>query len=118
MNPVRLVSFLAVLLVSASNASAHAHLDHASPQVDSVVNGSPGEVRMWFTESLEPNFSTAELRSSSGAVIGTGRVDPRNPQEMVIQAGALQPGKYKVMWKVVSVDTHRTEGSFGFEVKP
>jgi copper resistance protein C len=31
---------------------------------------------------------------------------------------ALPPGNYKVFWKVLSVDTHHTEGSFGFEVKP
>jgi hypothetical protein len=31
---------------------------------------------------------------------------------------ALPAGSYKVFWKVLSVDAHRTEGSFGFEVKP
>jgi len=30
----------------------------------------------------------------------------------------LAPGRYTVRWKVLSVDTHRTEGSFSFEVKP
>jgi methionine-rich copper-binding protein CopC len=51
-------------------------------------------------------------------VIGAGGVDPQKPQEMVISTGALPPGKYKVRWRILSVDTHRTEGSFSFEVKP
>jgi hypothetical protein len=73
---------------------------------------------MWFTQALEPRFSAAQLRSGSGAVVGTGAVDPANPKEMVIRVRALPPGKYKVRWKILSVDTHRTEGDFGFEVRP
>jgi methionine-rich copper-binding protein CopC len=30
----------------------------------------------------------------------------------------LAPGQYNVRWRVLSVDTHKTEGSFGFEVRP
>jgi copper resistance protein C len=31
---------------------------------------------------------------------------------------ALPAGQYNVRWRVISVDTHKTEGSFGFEVRP
>jgi methionine-rich copper-binding protein CopC len=106
-----------VAMVSAM-AHAHAYLDHASPRVGSVVNSSPSEVRLSFTQALEPRFTAAQLRSSAGAVVATGGVDPGNPKEIVIRVRALAPGRYKVNWKVLSVDTHRTEGSFGFEVKP
>jgi copper resistance protein C len=30
----------------------------------------------------------------------------------------LSPGSYKVVWRVLSVDTHTTEGSFSFSVAP
>jgi methionine-rich copper-binding protein CopC len=30
----------------------------------------------------------------------------------------LAPGTYKVFWKVLSVDTHRSQGSFSFSVGP
>jgi methionine-rich copper-binding protein CopC len=73
---------------------------------------------MWFTQALEGKFSAAQLRASSGAVVATGSVDPANPKELVIRVHALPPGKYKVVWKILSVDTHRTEGNFGFEVRP
>jgi methionine-rich copper-binding protein CopC len=118
MNPKTIVPFLVALLLAAASASAHAYLDHASPRVGSVVNVSPAEIRLWFTQSLEPGFSRADLRSSAGVVIGAGGVDPQKPQEMVISTGPLPPGKYKVRWRILSVDTHRTEGSFSFEVKP
>ena len=107
----------AVAMVPATG-HAHAYLDHASPRVGSVVSTSPSEVRLSFTQALEPRFTAAQLRSSSGAVVATGGVDPANAKEIVIRVRALAPGRYKVQWKVLSVDTHRTEGSFGFEVKP
>ena len=106
------------LALFAAGAQAHAFLDHASPRVGSTVSAAPHEVRLWFSQALEPQFSAAQVRSSAGGVVGTGRVDPGDAKQLVIPVGALAPGKYKVDWKVLSVDTHRTEGSFGFEVKP
>ena len=105
------------LALSCAGARAHAYLDHASPLVGSAVN-APREVRMWFTQALEPKFSAAQLRSAGGAVVASGSVDPGDPKQMVIPVHGLAPGQYKVFWKILSVDTHRTEGTFGFEVKP
>jgi methionine-rich copper-binding protein CopC len=118
MQAIRIVAVLAALVSGVASVQAHAYLDHASPLVGSVVKGAPKEVRMWFTQALEPSFTSAELRSSSGAVVGSGRVDPADTKAIVIPVHGLAPGKYKVFWKVLSVDTHRTEGSFGFEVQP
>jgi methionine-rich copper-binding protein CopC len=118
MNLARFLTVVAALLFGSICANAHAYLDHANPRVGSVVNGSPREVRLWFTQALEARFTAAQLRSSAGTVVATGSVDPSNPKEIVIPVRGLAPGRYKVTWKVLSVDTHRTEGSFGFEVKP
>jgi methionine-rich copper-binding protein CopC len=111
-----IVAFLVTLF--APGAWAHAMLDHASPAVGSTVSAAPHEVRLWFTQPLEPQFSAAQLRSSAGGVVGTGHVDPADPKTLVIPVRALPAGRYKVEWKVLSVDTHRTEGNFGFEVRP
>jgi copper resistance protein C len=117
MHAARFVTLFLGLVCGGTLAQAHAYLDHASPLVGSVGT-APSEVRLWFTQALEPRFSAAQLRSSAGAVVGTGTVDPASPKEMVIRVRALPPGKYKVKWKILSVDTHRTEGDFGFEVRP
>ncbi len=116
MRTIRLaISFLALTV---GGAHAHASLDRASPPAGSTVATAPREVRMWFTEALEARFSAAQLRSSAGAVIAVGRVDPNNPKQVVIMVPALAPGSYRVHWKAVSADTHRIEGDFGFEFKP
>jgi methionine-rich copper-binding protein CopC len=36
----------------------------------------------------------------------------------MVSLPALKAGKYKVVWRVVSVDTHVTSGTFGFEIVP
>lgn len=118
MRLIRLVTLSLALLSGAASASAHAYLDHASPLVGSTVTSAPREVRMWFSQPLEPRFTAAQLHSGAGAVVATGGVDTADPKQIVIHVPALPPGKYKVLWKVLSVDSHHTEGSFGFEIKP
>jgi len=110
----------AVLCAGGSAALAHAFLDHAVPAVGSTVHQPPAEVRIWFTEELEPAFSTVKLADASGAAVTTtaAHVDEANKSVLVLPLPALAPGSYRVMWRVVSVDTHVTEGSFRFQVAP
>jgi methionine-rich copper-binding protein CopC len=76
MKVLKTLALGAVLLAGSVPAFAHAHLEHASPAVDSVMTGAPPEVRIWFTQALEASFSGAELRSADGAVVAKGEVDP------------------------------------------
>src|SRR5438309_1813180 len=48
---------------------AHASLERANPPVGSVVSHAPSEVRLWFSENLEPRFSHAEVTTAAGAKI-------------------------------------------------
>ena len=38
--------------------------------------------------------------------------------ELRVPLKALPAGTYQVIWRVLSVDTHRTQGSFTFRVGP
>jgi methionine-rich copper-binding protein CopC len=97
-------------------AQAHAMLDQASPAVGSSVSGSPGVIRLWFTEALEPRFSGAEVTGPSGSRVGGGGSASGN--QLSVSVPHLAPGTYHVHWHVISVDTHKTEGSFTFDVRP
>ena len=57
------IVLIAILLPVA--AHAHAFLDHASPRVGSTVAIAPRELLLWFTEKLEPAFSTVEVRNAA-----------------------------------------------------
>ncbi len=96
-------------------AYAHAMLERASPSAGTAASGSPGAVRMWFTEKLESKFSGATITGPSGQKVG-GRASVSGSQ-MTVGLPRLGAGLYRVNWHAVSVDTHRTEGSFTFEVK-
>src|SRR5262245_22691913 len=101
-------------------ALAHAHLDHASPAVGSTVGQPPKEVSLWFTEALEAKFSTIEVRDAQGRPVqaGPATLARDNTAQLRVPLKALSPGTYKVIWRVLSVDTHRTQGDFTFRVGP
>ena len=100
-------------------AEAHAFLDRASPAVGSTVHAPPTEVRIQYTEELEPAYSTAHVEDASGTTVSTtAHVDPAERQVLIVPVGPLKPGRYKVIWKVLSVDTHVTNGTFTFTVAP
>lgn len=100
-------------------ARAHAFLDRASPAVGSTVHTAPTEVRIQYTEALEPDYSSAHVEDASGTTVSTAaHVDPNERSVLIVTLGALKTGRYKVIWKVLSVDTHVTNGSFNFTVAP
>ena len=112
------LAVLPVLGLFAGAAHGHAELERASPPVGGIVAHSPGEIRLWFTEKIEPRFSRARIVAPSGATIASGSVDRQNPNQLVIRGPRLSPGTYRVMWRVISIDTHQTEGAFTFTVGP
>lgn len=107
-------SVLLALTAGAAIAEAHAALDHASPAVGSSVSSSPERLTLYFTESLEPKFSGAEVRNSIGDRVGGGSNASGNTLQVSVKN--LSPGAYTVNWHALSVDTHMTRGHFGFHV--
>jgi len=102
----------------ARTADAHAFLDHAIPAVGSTLPTAPETVTMWFTQQLEPAFTTATVTDASGNTVDTGpaQVDPNDPTELRVALKKLSPGTYTVAWHALSVDTHTTTGHFTFTV--
>jgi methionine-rich copper-binding protein CopC len=107
-----------VLSALTGSASAHASLDHASPRVGSTVSPAPADVVLWFTEKLEPAFSSIEVSNEQGAAVTAGKaIVVGDHTQLRVQLKALPAGTYKVIWHVLSVDTHRSEGNFTFHVR-
>ena len=108
-----------IAIVAAPSALAHAFLDHASPAVGTAVATAPPAVTLWFSQDIEPAFSTVSVTNQSGQRVdlGNARVPPGMPAQLQIGLRPLPPGTYTVRWRVVSVDTHPTEGSFEFEIR-
>ena len=116
---IALCAALHAASLSLSQAHAHAMLDHASPAVGST-GAAPKAVTLWFTEELEPAFSTIEVHNAQGAGVQAGKaaIDGKDRTQLRVPLKPLPPGTYKVIWRVLSVDTHRTQGDFTFRVGP
>ena len=109
-----LFALIPFVVLGTAAAHAHAHLDRANPRVGSTVSSAPREVTLWFSQKIEASFSSAQVTDASGARVDQGsRV---SGAQIHVPVKALPPGTYRVHWKVLSVDTHKTEGNFSFRV--
>ena len=104
-----------LLLLATDGATAHALLDRAEPRVGNSVATAPSEVTLWFTQKLEASFSSVTVTNAAGKRVDTGK--PRiSGNQMSISLTPGGSGTYRVIWRVLSVDAHRTDGSFSFRV--
>jgi methionine-rich copper-binding protein CopC len=106
---------IALLVLASSAAQAHALLDHAEPRVGNKIASPPHQVTLWFTQKLEPAFSSVTVTNAAGERVDSGKARVSGNQMSVL----LRPGgagTYRVNWRVLSVDTHTTDGSFTFQV--
>jgi len=116
-----LVPALAVMAwAHAGAAAAHAFLEHAIPAVGSTVRTAPARVSLRFTQRLEPAFSKLEVRDADGKRVDRQDAALASGDATTLTASLprLPPGSYVVKWRVLSVDTHVTEGDYTFQVHP
>ena len=112
------LGLLLIMTADSARVEAHAFLQRAEPAVGSTVQASPSEVRVLFTEKIEPAISTVQVFDASGKEVDKHDVhlDRSNHALLHVSLPPLEAGSYKVVWRVVSVDTHVTNGSFNFRV--
>jgi methionine-rich copper-binding protein CopC len=113
---------VAVLMAVTGDVAAHARLKRAVPSVGGVVSAAqaPKELQVWFTEAVEPELSSLQVIGPDGVRVDQGdlRVDADDRTQLRVTLLPLKPNLYRVVWRVVSVDSHRTNGSFPFRVEP
>lgn len=112
------VLVLLALLSLASATAAHGVLERTEPRGGTTVKTAPAQVRLQFTGAIEPAYSHVRVLDSGGRRVdlGDSRVDPDNRALLRVSLPALPAGRYKVAWRVLSVDSHVTEGDFTFRI--
>ncbi len=145
---MRVFALCFLLVATAGVASAHAFLKSADPGEDSTITALPKEVHLTFTEPVELRFSifkvyrldTApgaeqrQLNTAAGALVAdvlqkrgdeAARADQgisnttRTATDVAVKIKSdLEPGAYVVMWRVLSIDTHTTQGFYVFVFTP
>src|SRR5260221_12721374 len=101
-------------------ASAHAILLRSNPAADSVLSIAPQQVHMWFSEALNPAFSTAVVINALNKRVDNqdAHVSPNDSTEMDLTLQSnLPPAVYIVVYRTDSaVDGHILRGSFIFSI--
>jgi methionine-rich copper-binding protein CopC len=113
------VSVISVFSVTANWALSHALFNRSEPRVGQTVSRCPKQVRLWFDSQLEPSSSTVRVESQTGKRVDNldGHVDSSDATILEVSLPCLSPGTYRVIWKVVSLDGHSTNGSFVFTIE-
>ena len=107
-----------VMIVAALPAMAHSKPKTMTPEANSTV-AAPAQVSVFFTEGLEPKFSSLQLMDQQGAVVSKEKsvVDPRDAKHMTLALPKLAPGMYRVHWMTAALDGHRMDGDYSFKVQ-
>ena len=108
---------LAVALLALSLTPAFAHIAFEGANLTDGANvKDPGEVRLQFSENLEPGFSGAVLSDAMGKPVATTHA--RGGHAITLKSNGLKPGAYTVSWHGMGHNRHRIKGRIRFNVVP
>src|SRR5262249_11253749 len=102
----------------ATSVEAHPTLTSAFPPTEGGA-AAPIEIRLSFSEGVIVKFSSVEMNDQAGKRIATGTLaaDPKDQKQLIVPLQTpLTAGTYTVTWNIVSVDTHRVNGTYSFRV--
>ena len=113
-----LVAAAALALPAA--AWAHAALLRTTPEPSRTINRAPTEVRLTYSEPVEPRFAIVSVTDAEGRQVTSGKpaAAPTAAQTLVTPLRRVPEGWYLVFWRVISADGHPVRGAFTFAVGP
>jgi len=88
---------------------AHATLISSEPAANSRLTASPSRIRLVFSEPVEGHLARVTLVPASGQPLRLrADADPRDVNAVIAVIDSIAPGGYRVSWRVVSADGHRS----------
>jgi copper transport protein len=111
---------LAIALAMPAAAWGHAALLATQPQASGVLAQPPTQVRLTYSERIEPRFAVISVTDAQGnpQMVGSPATAPDDENSIFIKVHTLKQGWYLVWWRVISADGHPVRGAFTFAVGP
>lgn len=112
------VAVVALVLITAAPASAHASLEQSQPDSSAVLDASPTEIVLKFDEQIEVSLGGITLLDQKGGHLTVGAPEHvgGDPSRISASVPTLGNGTYVVAWRVISADSHPVQGAFSFVV--
>jgi copper transport protein len=109
---------VALVVVVAAPASAHAELLSTDPSNGGVYDKPPTAVTLRFSEGVEVSLGGVRVYTSDRERVVTGTPEHPNGQQSVVTTSLpkLDEGTYVVTWRVTSADSHPIDGAYTFQV--
>jgi methionine-rich copper-binding protein CopC len=97
----------------------HNHLTKSAPAANEVLAESPKTIRLWFSEKVEPKFSSIVLMRADSTKLEVGKAAATDDPKSIAAdlATPLSSGKYLIRWRTAGDDGHAVRGTFSFSVK-
>ncbi|HEV8019016.1 MAG TPA: copper resistance CopC family protein [Steroidobacteraceae bacterium] len=103
-----------LLLIAATWAAAHAHLERSIPADGSVLGAAPAQLVLQFSEAAQ--LATLTIERSGGETQKVTTLPETAQSRIVIALPALPRGDYVLSWRAVGVDGHVVPGRIHFTV--
>lgn len=111
-------ALMAISALAGGPVWAHAHVKASVPAKDAVVAASPTEIVLDLAEPIEPSLSWVHVTDAAGTRLdGALGVDASRATRLHLALSAPCRGTCQVTWRLVSVDTHVTQGGYHFTVQ-
>jgi methionine-rich copper-binding protein CopC len=105
-----------LLLALAGSARAHSLLLESAPAADALLAASPPEISLRFNNRIEKKLSTIRLLDERGGVRPLTTLADGPADRLTATVPSLDPGGWRVEWRVLSTDGHVVSGRFSFRV--
>ncbi|MGL4742775.1 MAG: copper resistance CopC family protein [Dermatophilaceae bacterium] len=104
-------------LIAPAPAQAHTGLEVSLPADGATVSSLPAPVRLRFTDDIVPGTAAAALTGPRGAVDLAAPSALGRDVRMTLPP-VLNPGRYRLAWRVVAEDGHAVRGMLTFVLAP
>jgi copper resistance protein C len=105
-----------LLLALAPSARAHSLLLESAPAADAQLAAPPAAISLRFNNRIEKKLSTIRLLDERGGVRPLTMLADGPADRLTATVPSLDPGPWRVEWRVLSTDGHVVSGRFSFRV--
>ena len=107
------------MLFQVNSVLAHATLVKSDPPRRASLSSSPKQIQLWFNEKIEGSYASVTVLDSNKKSIteNNPEVVLDDPKSVVLNIPQMEPGRYTVQYRVMSVDGHVIASSYDFSIK-